>query len=61
MVEPEGVEVLEGDAMTLDLAALLAERGEAPWNLVANLPYNVATAIVLRVLVEVPGGRPTSW
>lgn len=50
----DGVEVLEGDAMTLDLARLLAERDPGPWHLVSNLPYNVATPLVLRVLVEVP-------
>ena len=49
-----GVEVVEGDALTLDLAGLLAERGGGPWSLVANLPYNVATPLVLRTLVEVP-------
>jgi 16S rRNA (adenine1518-N6/adenine1519-N6)-dimethyltransferase len=54
VVEPAGVEVLEGDAMTLDLGGLLADRGPAPWSLVANLPYNVATPLVMRVLVEVP-------
>ncbi len=54
VVEPVGVEVVQGDAMTIDLAALLTERGAGPWSLVANLPYNVATPLVLRVLVEVP-------
>ena len=54
VVEPAGVEVVQGDAMTIDLAALLAERGGGPWSLVANLPYNVATPLVLRALVEVP-------
>ncbi len=54
VVEPVGVEVVEGDAMTVDLATLLARRAEKPWSLVANLPYNVATPLVLRVLVEVP-------
>jgi 16S rRNA (adenine1518-N6/adenine1519-N6)-dimethyltransferase len=54
VVEPAGVEVAEGDAMTLDLPALLAERAPGPWSLVANLPYNVATPLVMRVLVEVP-------
>jgi 16S rRNA (adenine1518-N6/adenine1519-N6)-dimethyltransferase len=54
VVEPVGVEVVQGDALTLDLAALLAERHPGPWHLVANLPYNVATPIVLRTLVEVP-------
>jgi 16S rRNA (adenine1518-N6/adenine1519-N6)-dimethyltransferase len=56
VVEPAGVEVVEGDAMTLDLGALLAARtpAPAPWALVANLPYNVATPLVMRVLVEFP-------
>jgi 16S rRNA (adenine1518-N6/adenine1519-N6)-dimethyltransferase len=54
VVEPAGVEVVEGDAMTLDLGALLAARGPAPWSLVANLPSNVATPLVMRTLVEVP-------
>ena len=54
VVEPAGVEVIEGDAMTLDVAGLLAERGGGSWSLVANLPYNLATPLVLRTLVEVP-------
>jgi 16S rRNA (adenine1518-N6/adenine1519-N6)-dimethyltransferase len=54
VVEPAGVEVVEGDALTLDLGALLAERSPGPWSLVANLPYNVATPLVLRTLTEVP-------
>ena len=54
VVEPVGVDVVEGDAMTVDLAALLAERAAGPWSLVANLPYNVATPLVLRTLVGVP-------
>jgi len=54
VVEPAGVEVVEGDAMTIDLAALLAQRDPGPWSLVANLPYNVATPLVLRALVGVP-------
>jgi len=54
VVEPAGVDVVEGDALTMDLAALLADRGEPPWSLVANLPYNVATPLVLRTLTEVP-------
>src|SRR6202034_1428603 len=40
--------------MTLDLAGLLAARGGGRWSLVANLPYNLATPLVLRTLVEVP-------
>ena len=54
VVEPAGVEVVAGDAMTLNLGMLLAERGEGPWSLVANLPYNVATPLVVKTLVDVP-------
>ena len=46
------VPVVEGDAMTLDWAALLA--GADRWCLVANLPYNVATPLVADLLDEVP-------
>jgi 16S rRNA (adenine1518-N6/adenine1519-N6)-dimethyltransferase len=54
VVEGAGVETVEGDALELDLAALLVERDPGPWSLVANLPYNVATPLVIRILVEVP-------
>jgi 16S rRNA (adenine1518-N6/adenine1519-N6)-dimethyltransferase len=54
VVEGAGVETIEGDALALDLSALLASRSPGPWSLVANLPYNVATPLVLRTLVEVP-------
>ena len=46
------VRVVEGDAMALDWPALLA--GAERWVLVANLPYNVATPLVLDLLAEVP-------
>ena len=45
------VTVVEGDAMTLDWPALL---GDESWTLVANLPYNVATPLVLDLLDGVP-------
>ena len=52
LVEPAGVRVVEGDALTLDWAgALTSEQG---WKLVANLPYNVAVPLVLEVLARVP-------
>ncbi|HEX8863091.1 MAG TPA: 16S rRNA (adenine(1518)-N(6)/adenine(1519)-N(6))-dimethyltransferase RsmA [Actinomycetes bacterium] len=47
--DPE-VEVVHGDALRVDLAA--AAPGAA--KLVANLPYNVAATIVLRVLTDFP-------
>src|SRR5437764_11109133 len=51
VVEERGVEVVHGDAMHLDWAAVL---GDEPWVLVANLPYNVATPLVLDLLEGVP-------
>src|ERR1019366_5445046 len=54
VVEPVGVEVVEADAMVLDVAGLLVDRGGGSWSLVANLTYNLATPLVLRTLVEVP-------
>ena len=56
-VDGHDVEVVEGDALELDLQSLLAtaERGApSTWSLVANLPYNVAVPLVARVLEEVP-------
>jgi 16S rRNA (adenine1518-N6/adenine1519-N6)-dimethyltransferase len=51
VAEPVGVRVVEGDAMSLDWPALLGDDG---WVLVANLPYNVATPLVLDLLDDVP-------
>ncbi len=55
LAEPAGVRVVEADAMTLDWTALLGSAaGSEPWVLVANLPYNVATPLVARLLDDVP-------
>lgn len=43
---PGRLEVIEGDATTVDLAAILPEGG----HIVANLPYNVGTALLVRWL-----------
>ncbi|HVV36348.1 MAG TPA: 16S rRNA (adenine(1518)-N(6)/adenine(1519)-N(6))-dimethyltransferase RsmA [Acidimicrobiales bacterium] len=43
--------VVHADALEVDWSELL---GDEPWVLVANLPYNVATPLVLRVLAEAP-------
>jgi 16S rRNA (adenine1518-N6/adenine1519-N6)-dimethyltransferase len=45
------VRVVTGDALTIDLDALL---GAGPWRCVSNLPYNVATPVVIRLLEEAP-------
>ncbi len=49
------VAVLEGDILRLPPAELLAQAGAgAPYKLVANLPYNVATATVRHFQVGMP-------
>ncbi len=53
VVDGTGAAVVHGDALELDWAGLLG--GQAEWALVANLPYNVATPLVVRLLEEVPG------
>jgi 16S rRNA (adenine1518-N6/adenine1519-N6)-dimethyltransferase len=45
------VRVLAADAMKLDWAA---ELGDGEWTMAANLPYNIATPLVLDVLERVP-------
>ncbi len=42
------VEIIETDAMTVDYASLPANC------LVANLPYNIGTALIVKVLIEAP-------
>jgi 16S rRNA (adenine1518-N6/adenine1519-N6)-dimethyltransferase len=42
---PERLTIIEGDALALDLAALV--EGARPARIVANLPYNIATALLV--------------
>ncbi len=51
MVEPRGATVVHADALEVDWRELL---GTDDWVLVANLPYNVATPLVLKILDEAP-------
>jgi 16S rRNA (adenine1518-N6/adenine1519-N6)-dimethyltransferase len=46
------VRVVHGDALTVDYEALLGDA--RPWTMVSNLPYNVATPLMARLLDEVP-------
>ena len=48
-----GVELHWGDAMSLDFAALRP----APTAVVSNLPYSVATPVILRMIEELPSVR----
>jgi 16S rRNA (adenine1518-N6/adenine1519-N6)-dimethyltransferase len=45
---PGRLEIVEGDALKVDIGAL----GEAPRKIVANLPYNVATPLLFRWLEQ---------
>ena len=56
VVAPLGVRVVQGDALEVDWAELLA--GHDRWTLVANLPYNVGTTIVLAAARRRAGHRP---
>lgn len=52
IVEPKGVTVVHADALELNWHELL---GDQPgWVLVANLPYNVATPLVMTILETAP-------
>ncbi len=51
LVEPKGVRVIEGDAMNTNWNDVL--QGE-PHTLVANLPYNISTPLILDLLDGVP-------
>jgi 16S rRNA (adenine1518-N6/adenine1519-N6)-dimethyltransferase len=52
VIDGKGVDVVEGDALRLDWPALL---GDERWVLVANLPYNIATPLILDLLEQAPG------
>jgi 16S rRNA (adenine1518-N6/adenine1519-N6)-dimethyltransferase len=51
MADDPDVRVVAGDALTIDLDVML---DAGPWRCVSNLPYNVATPVVIRLLEEAP-------
>lgn len=53
---PGRLEVIEGDALKVEFAALAAE---GPVKIIANLPYNVGTQLLLNWLL--PGSWPPFW
>jgi 16S rRNA (adenine1518-N6/adenine1519-N6)-dimethyltransferase len=47
--------IVRGDILAIDLAALLDDIGagpDRPARVIANLPYNIATAVILKLLRE---------
>jgi 16S rRNA (adenine1518-N6/adenine1519-N6)-dimethyltransferase len=52
VLDGRGVRIEQGDALTIDWDDLL---GASPgWSMVSNLPYNIATPLVVRVLETAP-------
>ena len=45
--------VIEADAMTIDWSEVIGEH-DGPVHVVANLPYNIGTTLVLDILADVP-------
>ncbi|MEV4609646.1 16S rRNA (adenine(1518)-N(6)/adenine(1519)-N(6))-dimethyltransferase RsmA [Neorhizobium sp. LMR1-1-1.1] len=59
---PGRLEVLEGDALKTDFAALAAEKADGgPVKIIANLPYNVGTQLLLNWLLPENGKWPPFW
>lgn len=57
MADCPNVEIVSGDVMKLDLSALLAEKfGDLPVMVCANLPYNITTPVLTK-LIETPAVR----
>ena len=55
-VGADTITLVTGDAMTVDYAAVLGD-DDGPWRAVSNLPYNVATPVVMRLLEDAPRVR----
>ncbi|AJY46641.1 16S rRNA (adenine(1518)-N(6)/adenine(1519)-N(6))-dimethyltransferase RsmA [Martelella endophytica] len=53
---PGRLEIIEGDALKVDFATLA---GDAPVKIIANLPYNVGTQLLVNWLL--PGSWPPYW
>ncbi|MEG3586234.1 MAG: 16S rRNA (adenine(1518)-N(6)/adenine(1519)-N(6))-dimethyltransferase RsmA [Actinomycetota bacterium] len=49
----EKVEIIHADAMKIPWAQFLSER-EGTWKMISNLPYNIASPLLITVLEEAP-------
>lgn len=47
-------QVIEGDALNIELASLAPEAPQKPIHIVANLPYNIGTELLIRWLHQLP-------
>ncbi|TNM65501.1 16S rRNA (adenine(1518)-N(6)/adenine(1519)-N(6))-dimethyltransferase RsmA [Aliirhizobium smilacinae] len=59
---PGKLEVIEGDALKTDFAALAAEKADGgPVKIIANLPYNIGTQLLINWLLPTDGTWPPFW
>ena len=59
---PGRLEVIEGDALQIDFAALGAEKASGgPVKIIANLPYNIGTQLLLNWLLPEDKTWPPFW
>src|SRR4051794_15665201 len=59
---PGRLEVIEGDALKTDFATLAQEKAEGgPVKIIANLPYNVGTQLLLNWLLPSDNQWPPFW
>ena len=59
---PGRLEVIEGDALQIDFAALAAEKAAGgPVKIIANLPYNIGTQLLLNWLLPEDKTWPPHW
>ncbi|MGI6168380.1 MAG: 16S rRNA (adenine(1518)-N(6)/adenine(1519)-N(6))-dimethyltransferase RsmA [Christensenellales bacterium] len=55
----ENVTVVHGDALKVDLGQLTTQHLDRPFKVVANLPYYISTAVLMRLL-EIPSAQTIS-
>ena len=56
---PDNVRIVSGDFLTMDVATVLAGE-DAPVRVVGNLPYNVSSPILFKLLADHQGGQRIS-
>lgn len=54
---PERIKIIKGDARKIELATLTTR----PYKIVANLPYHIATALIIRWLDADTAPTPLTW
>jgi 16S rRNA (adenine1518-N6/adenine1519-N6)-dimethyltransferase len=47
-------QIIEGDALNIELASLVPDMPQKPIHIVANLPYNIGTELLIRWLHQLP-------